>query len=242
MRNSIVRASILVLGAGFVLSAVGCQMPQLKDQIADQERMIRQLRTEKASVEQQLKSKDAELADARRSAESANGRAGSLEAEVARLRDESERNRSSNGDLDNKRDEIQRVLGSDGDVDIRGGDIVITLPNRVTFASGSSNLSSKGQGLLDRLVSVLRADYASNPISIEGHTDDDPIKKSKFKTNWRLSVERAMSVRDHLERNGQINADRFRVVGYGQHRPVATNGNQNGKQQNRRVEIVILAT
>ncbi len=228
-------AAALVIG----LSAVGCQSTQLRDQLEDQERMIRQLRQDKASAEQRLKAKDGEVSQARTTAEQARQRAGSLEAQLNSLKAQKAA-KPEVDDLTRQRDELRRSLGRDADVDIRDGDIVITLPNRVTFSSGSSNLTGQGQNVLSRLLASLRTEYSSHPISIEGHTDSDPIRKSKFETNWRLSVERAMAVRDYLESQGKLPADRFRVVGYGPHRPLARNDSQAGKQQNRRVEIVIL--
>jgi chemotaxis protein MotB len=127
-------------------------------------------------------------------------------------------------------------------VEIRDGDLVISLPGTITFASGSAKLTSRGEGILRRIVDEIRSRHRDRTISVEGHTDNDPIRKSKFETNWRLSVERAMAVRDYLEQSAGVDPDRFRVVGYGPFRPVASNNSSDGKEKNRRVEIVIVNT
>jgi len=220
--------------------AIGCQSPRLQGRIQDQERMIRQLRQENAAAEQRLREKEAELGEARGEAAAAGQQLASLSAELEAARAKAAEPAIS--PLNRDREELRRQLGRDADVQIRDGDLVITLPSQITFSSGSSDLSSSGRGLLGRIVGSLRDKYPNQTISIEGHTDDDPIRKSKFGTNWRLSVERAMAVRDYLEKQGGFSAGRFRVVGYGPYRPVASNSNPSGKGRNRRVEIVIVTS
>ena len=74
---------------------------------------------------------------------------------------------------------------------------------------------------------------------IEGHTDNQPIKYSGWKSNWELSAHRALSVLHHLKDTG-IAPERLSAIGYGEYRPVASNQSTQGQQLNRRVEIVIL--
>lgn len=239
MRLSRIRALCFGLACLASIAATGCQSTQLQEQIEDQERMIRQLRQDGAAADQRLKSKESELAQLRKSLESERGRAASFGSEVERLRAERER---AQAEADRELARMREQLGTDATVEMRDGDLVVTLPNRITFGSGSSDLSSQGKNVLGKLTRALRSKYPNNRISVEGHTDSEPIKKSQFKTNWRLSVERAMSVRNFLEKNGQMSSDRFRVVGYGPHRPIGGNTTESGRQQNRRVEIVIIAT
>ncbi|MCK5081464.1 MAG: OmpA family protein, partial [Candidatus Omnitrophica bacterium] len=77
-------------------------------------------------------------------------------------------------------------------------------------------------------------------VGIEGHTDNVPITHSGWKSNWELSTARALSVLHHLEDNEGISPKRLSATGYGEFRPVASNATKAGKQDNRRVEIVIL--
>ena len=124
------------------------------------------------------------------------------------------------------------------DVDSAAGTVTVTLPNAILFASGKATLKKSAKTDLKYIVSVLNEKYASRQIDVVGHTDSDPIKKSKWKDNWELSAERALSVLRYLNSNG-IPDDRIRAVGCGQGRPIAPNSSSSGKARNRRVEIVV---
>ena len=91
---------------------------------------------------------------------------------------------------------------------------------------------------LDHIYSVLQQTYSSNVIDVVGHTDADPIKKSKWKDNWELSSQRALTVVRYLTNKG-FNPAQIRAVGCGESRPVAPNTSVSGKGKNRRVEIVV---
>ena len=78
------------------------------------------------------------------------------------------------------------------------------------------------------------------PVLVEGHTDDQPIKRSKWTSNKELSIARASAVADYLAERHGIERDRLTVIGYGEERPIADNEMSRGRQQNRRVEIIIL--
>ena len=77
-------------------------------------------------------------------------------------------------------------------------------------------------------------------IGIEGHTDNEPIKYSGWKSNWELSTARALSVLHYLIDEKGVAPIRVSAIGYGEYRPIASNSNKEGRQANRRVEIVIL--
>ena len=122
----------------------------------------------------------------------------------------------------------------------RGGAAVITIPSNVTFASGSASLSSGGREALGAVGRSLLREYPNGVFSIEGHTDSDPIKKSKFESNRDLSLARAMAVlRELVDGPSGVPDDRCAVVGWGPHRPVAPNS-ASEKARNRRVEIVVV--
>jgi chemotaxis protein MotB len=124
------------------------------------------------------------------------------------------------------------------DLDAAAGTVTVTLPNTILFSAGKANLKKQAQGDLDNIVGVLQMRYTNNRIDVVGHTDSDPIKKSKWKDNWELSVERALAVVRYLESKG-IPGEALRAVGCGEKRPVASNTNTSGKAKNRRVEIVV---
>ena len=77
-------------------------------------------------------------------------------------------------------------------------------------------------------------------IRIEGHTDNVPISKSGWKSNWDLSAARAVSVLHYIVDEHNIEPTRLSATGYGEYHPVDSNETKEGRQRNRRVEIVIL--
>lgn len=122
--------------------------------------------------------------------------------------------------------------------DKAAGTITVTLQNTVLFASGKATLFKSTINELDHVKTVLQNRYRGMQIDVVGHTDSDPIKKSKWKDNWQLSAERALAVLRYLTSKG-ISSEQIRAVAAGSSRPVASNKSSSGKGQNRRVEIVV---
>ncbi len=121
------------------------------------------------------------------------------------------------------------------------GTVTVTLENSILFDSGKATLKKATNAELDHIYSVLRQGrYAGKEIDVVGHTDTDPIRKTKdqWKDNWELSAQRALSVARYLIQKG-IAEDKIRAVGCGESRPVASNASTAGKAKNRRVEIVV---
>lgn len=117
--------------------------------------------------------------------------------------------------------------------------LVITFIDEILFDSGKANIKSQGYSVLDKVSEVIKEKVSDKNISIEGHTDNQPIKHSGWKSNWELSLARATSVLHYLEGKG-IDPRRLQATGYGEYRPVASNEAEAGRQKNRRVEIIIL--
>ncbi|MBA7641844.1 Outer membrane protein A [subsurface metagenome] len=128
--------------------------------------------------------------------------------------------------------------GYDVAFDPTAGTITVTLPNAVLFDSGKATLKKATSTELDHIRSVLQAKYSGKQVDVVGHTDSDPIKKSKWKDNWELSAQRALTVARYLVERG-IAKDHIRAVGSGESRPIASNATDSGKKKNRRVEIVV---
>lgn len=120
------------------------------------------------------------------------------------------------------------------------GTITVTLPDAILFDPGKAVLKQTTSKELDHILSVLKSKYPGRQISVIGHTDSDPIKKTKdlWKDNWELSAERALTVVRYMVQRG-IQQDRIRAIGCGEARPIASNANAAGKAKNRRVEIVV---
>lgn len=117
--------------------------------------------------------------------------------------------------------------------------LVITFVDSVLFDSGKAEVRSKVSRTLDKVAKVALSVVGDREMGVEGHTDNQPIKHSGWKSNWELSSARAMSVVHYLIKKG-VSPERLSAIGYSQYRPVATNITKTGKQKNRRVEIVIL--
>jgi len=128
--------------------------------------------------------------------------------------------------------------GYDVAFDPTAGTITVTLPNAILFDSGQATLKKATSAELDHIQSVLESKYSGRQIDVVGHTDTDPIKKSKWKDNWELSAQRALTVARYLIQRGIPN-ESIRAVGCGESRPVASNATASGKAKNRRVEIVV---
>ena len=123
-------------------------------------------------------------------------------------------------------------------LDERG--LVITFLAEILFDSGKAKVRPEAQPVLDKLAKVLQEELVEQPIGIEGHTDNDPIKHSGWKSNWELSTARATSVLHYLVDERKLAPTRVSAIGYGEYRPVASNDAPEGKQKNRRVEVVVL--
>ncbi|MCZ6688876.1 MAG: OmpA family protein [Planctomycetota bacterium] len=115
----------------------------------------------------------------------------------------------------------------------------IVLDSDIFFGSGKAGLSSRGKRTLKQIIDVLQGSaYAPYQIEIAGHTDTDPIRKSKFKDNWQLSADRARSVLLEMVTRG-VAAERLHTAGYSYTRPRRPNTSKDNKRMNRRVEIVL---
>ncbi|MFH1691189.1 MAG: OmpA family protein [Candidatus Omnitrophota bacterium] len=117
--------------------------------------------------------------------------------------------------------------------------IVVGVLADLMFGSGSADISPEGRIVLSKISDVLKKVPGNNHIVVEGHTDNVPIRYSRWRSNWELSAERALSVLEYLVQESGLDPARFSAQGYGEYRPVAENDTDAGKRQNRRVEIVI---
>jgi len=139
--------------------------------------------------------------------------------------------------------ELQQVQAELQDLDVgyRRGHVSIGIENEVTFASGSIDLKSGAGAILERVAAVLKRRFPDRRIYVEGHTDTDPINKTKgkFRSNRHLSAERADVVAAYLVDKCGLPADQVVVVGFGPYDPKLDSKSEASKAKNRRVEIVV---
>ncbi len=171
-----------------------------------------------------------------------------LEGENAKLRAENARYRAAVKDASAVREQKKKlqelidafkkrgISGGLGEkvefFETKSGDLGLRIQGKVLFQSGQAVITKEGRQTLSRIVDVLRA----NPgvIVVNGHTDADPIRHSKWKSNLHLSAARALAVAEFLAAKG-ISMDRLRIGGFGPNEPVS----RTDKALNRRVEILV---
>lgn len=112
----------------------------------------------------------------------------------------------------------------------------IELKDSILFSSGSADTSEQAQKIFDEIANILKS--YSNPVQVEGFTDNIPIKSVKYPTNWELSTARASAIVKYLASKG-VAPERLSAVGYGEYQPVTTNDTEQGRAQNRRVTIMV---
>lgn len=117
--------------------------------------------------------------------------------------------------------------------------LVITVVGDVLFDSGKAKIRFEAYDILNKIGTVLNENVPGLNVGVEGHTDNQPIKFSGWKSNWELSTARALSVLHYLVEEKGLSPERVSAIGYGEYRPVASNETRDGRQLNRRVEIVI---
>lgn len=116
--------------------------------------------------------------------------------------------------------------------------VVIRFQDTVLFDVGRAELRPEAAETGRKLAQYLRT--VPNQIRIEGHADNMPIHNERFASNWELSVARATRFLSFLQRAGNLPPEQLSAAGYGEYRPVADNGTEEGRRKNRRVDVVLL--
>jgi chemotaxis protein MotB len=130
-------------------------------------------------------------------------------------------------------------LGKSVEVVINKQSVSFRISNELLFPSGQATLSPDGLAVLKKLAVVVnRSKY---PLSVEGHSDNAPIRTAPFPSNWELSTSRATSVLRELVHDG-VDSGRLRAVGYADTRPLKPNDTPQGRAANRRVELILQIT
>ena len=115
--------------------------------------------------------------------------------------------------------------------------IELNLPNSMLFGSGDAEPHYDSFEVIEKIAGVMR--NRDNAVKVEGFTDNQPIRTSRFPSNWELSTARAAAVARMLMMEG-IEPERLAAVGYGQYQPVARNDTDEGRRRrNRRVVLLI---
>jgi chemotaxis protein MotB len=153
------------------------------------------------------------------------------------------RNNSSPEEFNAIRTELESALANeikhnDVALHLEPDGLVVSLREMGFFDSGSASIKPGAENAFGRVARILRAHSSS--VRIEGHTDNVPIHTSQFASNWELSTARATGLVKSLIEQYGLSADRLSAAGYAEFHPVSNNNSIQGRQLNRRVDVVIL--
>ncbi|MGF1632937.1 MAG: flagellar motor protein MotB [Phycisphaerae bacterium] len=218
------RAWTLMLLPALLVTAVGCQNKLHKENLALHEQN-RELQARTGQLEMQLANQaDPAALDALRQ------QLADREAKIGQLQSELTSTPTGSGNP------LDGLAGVETSYNAARGEVTVRVAGDVLFDSGKTTLKPSAQSTLTKIASAIKSSHPGKTIRVEGHTDTDPIRKtrSQFRDNRDLSLERAAEVTRFLEKQG-IAPAKIATVGWGEHR---TTG--QGKNRDRRVEIVVL--
>jgi len=149
------------------------------------------------------------------------------------------------GELEKKSSEYQQLADSlksqidTGQIELSElkGKMTVKMKDKILFSSGSARINDEGQDALKKVADALQS-VKGKIIRVEGHTDDVPLNKGPYKTNWELSVARALAVVKSLQDNG-VDPALLSAAGFGEYHPIAPNDSPQNRSLNRRIEIVL---
>lgn len=134
---------------------------------------------------------------------------------------------------------LQGVNSDDVNVEVRQGVVFISLSDKMMFRTASSVINESAGKVLDKIAKVLN-DHKDLNILVEGHTDNVPMSNECMIDNWDLSAKRATSVVRMLQTKYKVEPSRMTAGGRSQYVPKEDNTSSQGRQRNRRTEIIIL--
>lgn len=197
-------------------------------------------------VEDDLVNTQEELGATKSSLDEAEGMLVDMDSKRAALEEkaqQADKLKAENEALAAKIADLQKkgaIAAPDGTVIFtEGGKYGYAMKGDVIFAPGSDKLTKEGERILGNLATELKKNQ--HPITVVGHTDSDPVNKTKDiwkRGNIELGANRAITVRDYLIEKG-LPAKRLSITSYGEYKPVASGNSAEAKAKNRRVEVMV---
>ena len=232
------RISVAVLAAGFIAS--GCvSSGTFKKMEATKNGEIAAVQQEKAALEKRNADLNQKVSSLEQQNAAAQEKVGSLEQEKASLTASSQQSQKQYEELvQNLSKEVEK-----GELQVKQykNMLSVDLAEQIFFDSGKATLKKGGKDVLKKVGDALKG-YENKIIRVVGHTDNVPVAKSLQKTfpsNWDLSVARATNVVRFLQEVG-IPPERMVAAGRPEYDPVAPNETPEGRQKNRRIEIMLI--
>lgn len=137
---------------------------------------------------------------------------------------------------ENEQDQFKEFANTLTIEEIRNG-MKFVFGQRLLYDSGSAKIKEEAKPALRKIARFLST--SSYRVYVDGHTDNIPIYSAKYATNEDLSLARAFNLMDFLVKDGNVLPTSLCVGGYGEYRPVASNNTPQGRERNRRVELII---
>jgi len=208
---------------------------------------MKQLRNQNESLEQRLADKDQQLSIMQKKLDALDRNKGTLESRIAELEKEKtgitqvlDTTTAQKSELEKQREELEALLKDLSGIKVKQGaeGNYIVMDNKILFAPGKIAIGAEGKEALKAVADYLKK-YPGQIIRIDGHTDSDPIKRSGWKSNHQLAAMRAHAVFSELKAL-KVNPRRMYIVGFGPIKPEVEEKTDEDKQQNRRVEILMV--
>ncbi len=133
----------------------------------------------------------------------------------------------------------EKKLGNQLKTTLTDEGLLITILDDIFYDSGSAEIREKDKQFAKEISELLVMNPPRN-IIVSGHTDNVPISNSTYESNWELSVMRAVKFIKVLTENNKLDSSVFSAKGFGEFKPVAPNDTEEGREKNRRVEVLIL--
>lgn len=246
------RSTLFAMSMSALLLLPGCKRKELEQQLAEVQDKLTQteadlqksnadnerLQQENQSYQERIAELEAEVSQMNAQIESLAAKAGTTAKELAELRAEKAKREKELQVYKNLFNELKALVDAGTiKVNFRKGRMVVQLSNAILFDSGKSRLREEGIAAIASLAPALQS--VDRDFLVAGHTDNVPIKTARFPSNWELSTARAVSVVKALVDNGYP-AIHVGAAGYGENDPVGDNSSDEGREQNRRIEIILM--
>ena len=223
------------------LSEMAAAFQRIRESLQGQIDHFTQLQQKNSELEQSLSQLEARLQDVERLKEELEQVRAARAVQEAKLAKVKQEVSTVSKEIDRITKALEDKFGKSLVVTQHQDRLVLTMLGQVLFQSGEAQLTPLGLDIMKQVGEVL-ATLPNKNIQVEGHTDSNPIYgrlQQKYPTNWELSTARATTVLRYLIEQTGMKPEDFSAVGYADTRPTAANETEEGRAQNRRVEIVL---
>jgi chemotaxis protein MotB len=230
---------IVVAGLGVALTACS---PSRKELMAE----LDQVKADLTTAQGTIKTLEQKVGELERDIATKNAQIESLETKLAANAAELDELRTAKAEREKELETYRQLFAKlkklidAGTIKVvfRKGKMMVAMSSAVLFDSGKAKLKQDGIVTLNEISKAL-ASLNDRDFLVAGHTDNVPIKTARYRNNWELSTERAVVVVEHMISQG-FPSENIGAAGYAEVDPVAGNEDENGRSQNRRIEIILM--